>query len=480
MKKLLLFSFLFLTVTGFAQVFNGTWKCDYATIDEQPNSTGYNTISLGVVKPNHFVALCLRTSNSTSYLVGYKNADSVNGRMGYYNYAPAGYRMQWTSGFDLVEMKNAMDIVATPDSLIYVANNDPERNILVFKMGADSVYSTQYRLATNADSLHAIDIDGSGRVYVSRNMAGQNPKIYIYKSIASEPEWGNSHASTPLRILTLPETGEVRGIAVNPEGTVLYVSNYTKNKIYCYVGSPAAGYNLYNGFNFSFNDSVYVNGTDTVRPGPWGMKFLKNKNVLSVACAANYKTGAGYKYGRIFFLNPNTGASLDTIDCAEWNFAMTGGYNLRAGGVTPGNVSGYASPYHVEYDNQEAFYTVSHYGWTVDKWSYSGVIPTIPLTITGISKDETSIPSDFELYQNYPNPFNPSTSIKFSVAKTTPVSLMVYNISGELVTELISGNVMNEGTYTISFNASKLASGTYFYKLVAGTVTLTKKMTILK
>jgi hypothetical protein len=468
-----------------AQSFPGNWLCDYATIDEQPNSTGYNTISVGVIKPNSFVALVTRFTNNTCYLVGYANADSVNGRKGYYGYGTSGiggYRQGWINGFDNVQMQYACDVAVSPDSLIYVANNDALSNILVFKFRNDSIYSTEYRMETGGDSLYAIDLDASGRVYVTEINSGTTPSsILIFKSIATDVNWSGNHSSAPIRTITAPEPGELRGITVNPQGTVIYVSNYTTKKIYCYVGNPTAGYTLYNGFSFQLTETpIASNGTDTLKPGPWGLKFMKDKNILFVSCACNFQTGSGYEYSRIFLLNPNTGARLDTIDCALWNFQMTGSYSTRTNGTTPGNASGYASSYNVDFDNNYALYNQSNYGWTVDKWHYTQTLPIIPLTIVGVEKNENVIPGEFNLNQNYPNPFNPTTTIDFTIAQNSIINLSIYSISGELVSELIQSSSFDKGNYKLTFDASNLASGTYIYTLKAGEQQISKKMTLVK
>jgi hypothetical protein len=81
--------------------------------------------------------------------------------------------------------------------------------------------------------------------------------------------------------------------------------------------------------------------------------------------------------------------------------------------------------------------------------------------------------------QNYPNPFNPSTDIKFSISENGLVKLAVYDISGKLIETLFNGN-LNSGVYNINFNASKLSSGTYFYRLEANGQVETRKMILVK
>lgn len=91
----------------------------------------------------------------------------------------------------------------------------------------------------------------------------------------------------------------------------------------------------------------------------------------------------------------------------------------------------------------------------------------------------TSVPSDFNLYQNYPNPFNPTTTIKFSLPSKGNISLKVYNGLGKEVETLADG-YRSAGTYEVSFDASKLVSGIYFYKLVTDNFINTKKMILVK
>jgi hypothetical protein len=75
-------------------------------------------------------------------------------------------------------------------------------------------------------------------------------------------------------------------------------------------------------------------------------------------------------------------------------------------------------------------------------------------------------PQGYALEQNYPNPFNPSTTIRFSLITKAKVTLTVYNLLGQRITELVNGD-MQSGVHAVSFNASRLASGVYFYRLEA-------------
>lgn len=86
---------------------------------------------------------------------------------------------------------------------------------------------------------------------------------------------------------------------------------------------------------------------------------------------------------------------------------------------------------------------------------------------------------EFQLAQNYPNPFNPSTSISYSVAEMTNVTLTVYDILGRVVATLVN-DVHSPGQYNVNFDATRLSSGTYIYRIEAGDFMSTKKMLLIK
>ncbi|MDY0081631.1 MAG: T9SS type A sorting domain-containing protein [Ignavibacteriaceae bacterium] len=88
-------------------------------------------------------------------------------------------------------------------------------------------------------------------------------------------------------------------------------------------------------------------------------------------------------------------------------------------------------------------------------------------------------PDKFSLEQNYPNPFNPSTTISFNIPTDGLVSLKVFDIMGNQVAELLNKET-TAGFYSIKFDASQLASGTYFYKLQSGSNVEVQKMLLLK
>ncbi len=85
----------------------------------------------------------------------------------------------------------------------------------------------------------------------------------------------------------------------------------------------------------------------------------------------------------------------------------------------------------------------------------------------------------FGLEQNYPNPFNPTTSISYTIPKSAQTTLKVYDVLGNEVATLVNGE-NTAGVHSVEFNAAKLSSGIYFYKLQSGNLLQTKKMMLLK
>jgi photosystem II stability/assembly factor-like uncharacterized protein len=113
---------------------------------------------------------------------------------------------------------------------------------------------------------------------------------------------------------------------------------------------------------------------------------------------------------------------------------------------------------------------------------YNGVIIEIPISaITDIEQTFTAddIKKDFRLFQNYPNPFNPTTQISYQIPKNGFVNLVVYNILGQVIFELVNEH-QTSGEYSVQFNAKNLSSGVYFYKIIVGNYMETKKLILLR
>ena len=94
-------------------------------------------------------------------------------------------------------------------------------------------------------------------------------------------------------------------------------------------------------------------------------------------------------------------------------------------------------------------------------------------------ENENGVPYEFSLEQNYPNPFNPNTVINYSLAAAEKVQITVYDLLGKEIKTLVN-EVKGPGSYQVTFSASDISSGVYFYKITAGSFLDIKKMVVVK
>ena len=98
---------------------------------------------------------------------------------------------------------------------------------------------------------------------------------------------------------------------------------------------------------------------------------------------------------------------------------------------------------------------------------------------TDVRELDASIPTSYALEQNYPNPFNPSTTIRYGLSSRSHVTLTVFNMLGQEVAPLINGD-MGAGYHEVKFDASRLSSGVYMYRIQAGDFVQTRKLLLVR
>jgi len=189
--------------------------------------------------------------------------------------------------------------------------------------------------------------------------------------------------------------------------------------------------------------------TDTASTGGTLIKLNKpaSGNVWSVnvtfLASNNVSKNLQYKYGAVF-------TKVDTLN----------------GGTS--------------YLDNEAGYSVNHAATLNDATGTQMINDRFGGQIVSVEKDPSaSIPVTFTLAQNYPNPFNPTTTIRYTVPKAAFVSLKVYNMLGQEVETLVNQE-QTPGSFVVQFDASRLSSGVYLYRLASGTFSDTKKLVLLK
>jgi hypothetical protein len=109
-------------------------------------------------------------------------------------------------------------------------------------------------------------------------------------------------------------------------------------------------------------------------------------------------------------------------------------------------------------------------------WLYT--ILKAPST-TSVEIHNSPVPTAMALYQNYPNPFNPTTTIEFSLPLAERISLAVYDLIGRSVMTLVDG-LYEAGTHSVRLYAGSLCSGMYLFQLKSKTLTLSRKMILMR
>ncbi len=221
----------------------------------------------------------------------------------------------------------------------------------------------------------------------------------------------------------------------------------------------------------------------TAFPNPTGSLTAHPDNP-AVGANTNISNANGYQAMTTTAVNTTTGVG---IGLNILTFNTSGFYSFGPGTYTLGQIRynvttpNYAdtlkfrnpplTPTTVIYDSTKK---CAYGGTASDSSRYNTTDPIVLEVIT-----ENTVPTEYNLFQNYPNPFNPVTNIKYDVPKNTFVKIRVYDIAGKEVRTLVDQE-MEAGSYETQFDATKLASGIYFYKMETRDYNKVMKMVLLK
>ncbi len=224
---------------------------------------------------------------------------------------------------------------------------------------------------------------------------------------------------------------------------------------------------------------VHTNASSSEIPSMANVIFDK-----SIIYATNWPSGAIYRttnYGDNWtLLRTNSGSGWASDMCREDpTLVLTGSYGSSSWLSTDGGASFSTFP---ASGGAGAGMIVPERGYQLNMMTGALLkMNFVYSVLTDVEENNitTIVPEKFKLYQNYPNPFNPVTRIKFDLPKGNNVKIVLYdNIGRELKT--ILNEYRNAGTYEINFDGSKLSTGVYFYRLISGSVSETKKMILTK
>jgi len=193
---------------------------------------------------------------------------------------------------------------------------------------------------------------------------------------------------------------------------------------------------------------------------------------------------------------PSSSAPIVPVEMAAFTASVSNeNVTLNWSTATETNNKGFSIERKVDNGEFASIKFINGKGTTSDRTNYTYTDKKVPsgnityrlkqVDLDGTSKytDKLTVkvtaPAVFALEQNYPNPFNPVTVIKFSVPVDGMVNLTVYNLLGERVATLIN-SVVKAGVHEVNFDATRLSSGVYFYRIDAGKFSSSKKMMLLK
>lgn len=222
-------------------------------------------------------------------------------------------------------------------------------------------------------------------------------------------------------------------------------------------------------------DGLLIDGTNTVADAQSGAMYIKN-SILS-GMTNNFKsTDATFQANMEAWFTSNGGRTFATN--AEVNLADPFNLSNPNAMPKPGSPvrSGYALPPNDGFFDPTADFigafgqTDWTAGWSTFKFDVPTAVEATPVVV---------IPTAYELANNYPNPFNPTTSIRYGLPVDGKVRLSVFNLMGQEVATLVN-DYRTAGYHSIQFDAARLSSGLYIYRLEAGKVVISKKLTLIK
>jgi len=185
--------------------------------------------------------------------------------------------------------------------------------------------------------------------------------------------------------------------------------------------------------------------------------------LLNINYTANYKALIDSFYLSVEHIRADTLIQTKHYDVDWWNPQLTL--------FLPGLQADDKVKLRATITDTSIFYNTAHYPDT--GWVIINVLPPI------LSVEEGNLPLYYELAQNFPNPFNPITTIRYQIPKPAFITIKIYDVLGNEIESLVQTDKV-AGSYEIEFDGSALTSGIYYYRMMAGFFSQTKKMILLK
>jgi len=421
--------------------------------------------------------------NDTVYVAG--TTRSTNSNFVVLKYAPGGggtltfVKSAIIDGFGINSDDTLKSMVIDANNNVYLAGRSYEGalngwDFMTVKLdrNLNKLWSINYGSSGNGtDDPAAIAVDGSGNIFVAGTgnggTTGNDFVTVKYNSAGSyqaSARWDTINGSDNLYGMSIANSSVyvTGGTHVRNQADVFTIqydaSDLSRQWSQLYTINPTPGQDDENGARVIADASgnTYVAGS-----GPSVAYYTSDFFLLKYNSTGTFQW-AQY-YGGSIGNNTTPGIGHDWLT----DMVADASGNLFLSGVT--ETSLLTSP-------------PNNYDWMVVKYNVGGTFSSQALFTGGSELVESVVPTEYTLYQNFPNPFNPSTTIRFSISTKANISIRIYDILGREVQALVENQPYNPGSHEVSFNASGIASGTYFYRIAStdGKFQQVKKMMLMK
>lgn len=351
-------------------------------------------------------------------------------------------------------------------------------------------------LSTAFDEAHSVKVDGSGNVYVTGSAGSNSAADFMTMKINSSGsiQWvkkynGSANLDDIAIGLVLDNTASNiyvggssnRTGSVQDYAVIKYNSNGDSVGIVFYDNGINAA-DVMSAISIDASNNIYVTGYSLGGTTNFDYATLKyNSNLQQQWVARNVDSGNDFPIAlvvgdtnSVYITGSSAGAMGTDYLTIKYRSNGVESWRKRENGTGNGN----------DYASSIAFFDADHIYVTGAASFNNPPVSTVWYTLrysnlVGIQQISTQIPNNFVLSQNYPNPFNPSTTVRFDIPKESFVKVGIFNVMGQEVETLVNEDV-KAGQYKVTWDASRYASGIYFYKLIASGYVETKKMILIK
>ncbi len=304
----------------------------------------------------------------------------------------------------------------------------------------------------------AVSVTGD-TVYACGTDAGANHPIAYYKIISGTNKW------SAFSVTGFPITPGMTGKALTIGPDSVFVA--ADNVVYYLSGDYSSG-TWQTGYTYPAGTQINMLYYDELLVGTGTGLFAQEGNGALPVELSSFSSSIS---GSNVLLNWRTQSELNNSGYDIERKTYQGSWNKI--GFVKGNGT---ANHEIHYTYTDKDLSTGTYSYRLKQIDYNGTIKYYYLSNEII----IGVPGKFSLSQNYPNPFNPVTKINFELPVNTNVKLAVFDVTGRMIAELISGKLYTAGYHSVEFNAAGLSSGVYFYKLTTNENNSIKKMVLLK